>query len=278
MQTQLTLTQEIEINDGLDKFLLEEILLIVQNSDILALVSYWGHQKLKIDEADEQFFKRVFLSINALIKANALKRNYGRIENILINEIEKDPSIKKSNIDILFNKVDALVLAEGFFSQIKSALDLLAQSLKPIFGIEFHTWERKKELSGQRIVDALSNNLNKDLKQHALPLINLINIHSKYLTKIIIHRDSSIHYGKLTKVQGFRYSVSHKKVIPPLILINKGESAYLHDYLNEVLKYIADFIQEFIITLLSNLLPDMKIAKRIDNTWGWVTNGVKRKK
>lgn len=274
MDPQLTLTQEIEINDSIDKFLLEEILLIVQNRDTSALVSYWGHEKLKIDKGDEFFFKKIFLSVNALIKANALKRNYVKIEEELLEKLKSDPDNKKTNIDVLFNKVDAFVLAESFFSQIKSALDLLAQSLKPIYGIEFHTWGKKKDISGQVIIDALSNNLNKNLKSHAFPLIDLINCHGQYLTKIINHRDSSIHYGKLTKVQGFRYSVSMNKVIPPLILISKSESAYLHEYLEEVLKYIADFTQEFLIVILSNLLPDMKIAKRSDNTWGWTTTKI----
>lgn len=271
MDKQLTLTQEIEINDELDKFLLEEILLIVQNSDILSVVSFWGHNKLDIDKADQIYFKKVMLSVNALVKANALKRNYIKIENALRKEIENDPTATKTNIDTLFNKVDAFVLIEAFFGQIKTSLDLLAQSLKPIYGHEFHTWKKRNDLSGMELVAVLKNNLNKKLKSNAAPVIKLIETNAKAITKIVNHRDDTVHYGKLNKVQGFRYSVSQKRVIPPLILINDKESAYVHEYMEEVLKYVANFVQEFIITLLSNLLNDMVIAKRKDGSWGWNT-------
>jgi len=76
----------------------------------------------------------------------------------------------------------------------------------------------------------------------------------------------------LKNVQGFRYSVITKEVIPPLIIINETETAYVDEYMLEVLKYMTHFVQEFIITLLSNLLPDMKVAKHKDGQWGWVSD------
>lgn len=115
MDTQLTLTEEIEINDDIDRLLLEEILLIVQNNQILPLVSYWGHQQLNIDKADEKFLKPILLSINALVKANALRRNYIQRKDSLIEDIKKDESLSGANIDLLFNKVDAFILIEAFF-------------------------------------------------------------------------------------------------------------------------------------------------------------------
>jgi len=271
VDTQLTLTLQIEINDDIDKLLLEDILLIVQNTNILSVVSFWGHQKLNINKADEKYLKKIILCVNALIKANALRRNYHKIKDTLINEVENDSSIKDTKIDILFNKVDAYILIEAFFGQIKTSLDLLAQSLKPIYGQEFHTWAKKNNLSGMEIVSTLKNNLNKDIKPHAEPVIKIIEAHSESITRIVNHRDDSVHYGKLNKVQGFRYSASQNKVIPPLILISDKESAYVHEYMDEVLKYIADFIQEFIVILLSNLVVDMVIGKRDDGSWGWHT-------
>lgn len=271
MDQQLTLTEEIEINDEIDRQLLEEILLIVQNTQILSLVSFWGHQKLQIDKADEQFLKHIMLSINALVKANALRRNFVQRKVDLIEEIKKDKSILGTNIDMLFNKVDAFVLIEAFFGQIKTSLDLLAQSLKPIYGREFHTWKRKNNLSGMTIADTLSTSIRDDIKPNAKPIIKLIKHHSESITKIVAHRDDTVHYGKLKNVQGFRYSVKNKEVSPPLIKVTETEAGYVDEYMLEVLKYISDFIQEFIITLLSNLLPDMKVAKHKDGQWGWVS-------
>ncbi|MFA6239272.1 MAG: hypothetical protein WC635_18180 [Bacteriovorax sp.] len=272
MQTQLTLTQEIEIVDDIDKFLLEDILLIVQNTQILEIVKYWGHEQLKIDKTEELFLKKILLSVNALVKANALRRNYHKVKDILIEDVKKDSTIQDTRIDMLFNKVDAFILIEAFFGQIKTSLDLLAQSLKPIYGQEFHTWERKNDISGMKIVDVLSRNLNNNIKPHAEAVSNLIKDNAESITKIVAHRDSTVHYGKLKNVQGFRYSVSKKEVYPPIILVAENETAYVHEYMDEVLKYISEFIQLFIITLLSNLINDMVIAKNMNGEWGWRTH------
>ncbi len=271
MDQQITLTEEIEINDEIDRRLLEEILLIVQNTQILSIVSFWGHQKLQIDKADEQFLKHILLSINALVKANALRRNYVQRKDDLIEEIKKSNSISGTNIDMLFNKVDAFILIEAFFGQIKTSLDLLAQSLKPIYGREFLTWKRKNDLSGMAIADTLATSIKDDIKPNAKPIIELIKHHSESITKIVASRDDVVHFGKLKNVQGFRYSAKTREIVPPLIKITETEAGYVDEYMMEVLKYIADFVQEFIITILSNLLPDMRIAKHEDGQWGWVT-------
>lgn len=271
MDTQLTLTMEIEKTDKFDEFLLEEILMIVQNKDILSVVSFWGYNKSKSEKINEVFYKKIMLAVNALIKANALRRNYYHIKDEMIEKIEQSSDIKNTNIDMLFNKVDAFILIEGFFVQIKTSLDLLAQSLEPIYGIKSHTWGEKKGLSGQAIVDMLNNNLSIDTKMHAQPLINLIDDNKVEITQIVRHRNDTVHYGKLNKVQGFRFSFKDKKVIAPLILVNEKESDYVHKYLDEALDYIASFTQSFIITILSNLIPDMIVSKRSDNTWGLST-------
>ncbi len=272
MQTQLTLTQEIEIVDEIDKILSEDILLIVQNTQTLEIVKFWGHEQIKIDKADELFLKKIILSVNALIKANTLRRNYYKVKDILIEDIKKDPIIQDTRIDILFNKVDAFILIEAFFGQIKTSLDLLAQSLKPIYGQEFHTWERKNDISGMKIVDVLSKNLNNDIKPHAEAISNLIKDNAESITKIVAHRDNTVHYGKLKNVQGFRYSVSKKEVYPPIILVTENETGYVHEYMDEVLKFISEFVQLFIITLLSNLINNMVIAKNMNGKWGWRMN------
>lgn len=272
MEMQLTITTEIEINDDIDRLLLEEILLIVQNKQILSLVSYWGHQKLKIDKADEKFIKSIMLSINSLVKANALRRNYVKRKDDLIEEIKKDKAIVGTNIDMLFNKVDAFILIEAFFGQIKTSLDLLAQSLQPIYGREFRTWKRKNNLSGMVIADTLSTSIKVEIRPNAKPIVDLIKLHAKSITKIVAHRDDTVHYGKLKNVQGFRYSVKTKKIAPPSIKIDENSAAYVDEYMMEVLKYISNFVQEFIVTMLSNLLPDMKVAKHKDGQWGWVND------
>lgn len=274
MDEQLTLTNIMEPVDDLDRFVLNDIQAIVQNTQVLPLVSFWGHQKLKLDKADEQFLVKATLAVGALLKANAHVRNYRQIETRLLSEIEKYPENAGSNIDILYNKVDATVEIEGFLAYFKTTLDLLAQSLRPIFGFRQDTWGHKidkesgKKVSGQAIINEL-NNLSKDMRPNAQALINFIKPNMPYLTRFVVHRDSALHYGQIKDIQGFRYSASKKQIFAPVIRITDSEALYVHDYLSEGMKYIAEFTQEFIVVVLSNLIVDMKIGKKPDGSWGY---------
>jgi len=279
MEEQLTLTLLLEPVDKIDEFILQDILAIVQNSAILPVVQVWGHQQLNIEKADEHFLTKVMLTVTALSKANAHRRNHKLVQDNLLAEIEEYKEIKGTNIDLLFNKIDSTVALEGFFSQIKTTLDLLAQSLEYVYGIKSHTWARKRdkdsgiELSGMKIVYLL-NNLPAKIKSHAQPISELIVDHSEQITKIVRIRNSGVHYGKLNNVQGFRYSVKHKEVFPPIVALSDSEARYAQEYMEEVLIFIAHFVQDFVITLLSNLLPDMVIRKFPEGTWSYYS-GIK---
>lgn len=153
LPTQLTLTQEMERIDEIDNFLIDDVLLIVQNTMTMEYVKFWGHSKLNQDKANEKYYIKIQRCVNALLKANALRRNYLLVRDEIIKEISSDPSLEETNIDLLFNKVDAFILIEAFFTQIKTSLDLFAQSLQPIYGVRFHTFERKNDISGMNVVN-----------------------------------------------------------------------------------------------------------------------------
>ncbi len=279
MDSQLTLTHHIEPFDKYDEFLINEVLMIVQNSNVLPVVSFWSHTKFNIEKADEKFFEKVYLAITALHKANAHRRNYHKIKEDIFQEIKNSSDIQNTNVDILFNKVDAFVIIEGFLTQIKTSLDLLAQSLKPIFNQDFRTWERSTEqssgkvFSGMKLVKVLSTNLPDEIKPHALPLIEYIKENAEYITQVVENRDAAVHYGKNNKIQGFRYSVEKKDVFYPMIKISETEARYVHQYMDVVMESISNFTQTFVIIILSNLLNDMHIAKNSDGSWGYVKNG-----
>jgi len=279
MEEQLTLTLLLEPVDKIDEFIQQDILAIVQNSAILPAVQFWGHEQLNIEKADEHFLTKVMLAVTALSKANAHRRNHKLVQNHLMAEIEKYKEVRGTNVDLLFNKIDSTVALEGFFSQIKTTLDLLAQSLQYVYGIKSPTWARKRnkesgiELSGMKIV-SLINNLPVKIKGHARPISDLITDHSEQITKIVRIRDSGVHFGKLNNVQGFRYSVEHKKVFPPVIALSDSEARYAQEYMEEVLLFIAHFVQDFVVLVLSNLLSDMVVRKSPDGTWSYYS-GVK---
>lgn len=274
MEEQLTLTLLLEPVDEIDKFIQQDILAIVQNNAILPAVQFWGHEKLKIDKADEHFLKKIMLAVTALSKANAHRRNHQLVQDNLLVEIGKYEEIKGTNVDLLFNKIDSTVAVEGFFSQIKTTLDLMAQSLEYIYGFKLETWARKrdkesgKEFSGLKVVASLDN-LSAEMKKHAEPISQLIIDNSEEITKIVKIRDSGIHFGKLNNVQGFRYSVEQKKVFPPIIALSDSEARYVQEYMEEVMWFIAQFFQAFTVLLLSNLLSDMVVRKSPDGVWNY---------
>lgn len=271
--TQLTLTHEMERIDEIDDFLMEDVLLIVQNTMTFELVKFWGHSFLNKDKVDEKYFINIQRCVNALLKANALRRNYLLVRNELIEEITADSSLTKTNIDMLLNKVDAFILIEAFFTQIKTALDLLAQSIGTLYGFRTTTFERRRNASGMNIVNQLQNNLADNIKVKAKPLAQLIEDNSEEITKIVKHRDDTVHYGKLANVQGFRYSAGDKKVSQPAILVKENEAMFVEDYMLEVLIFISKFIQASIVVTLSNTIPDMRPCKHSDGSWGWCTKG-----
>jgi hypothetical protein len=280
MEKQLTITMLLEPVDSIDEFIQQDILAIVQNTGILPAVQFWGHEKLNIEKADEHFLKKIVLVVTALSKANAHRRNHKLVQDNLLTEIAKYKELAGTNVDLLFNKIDSTVAIEGFFSQIKTSLDLLAQSLKYVYGFKCTTWKRKLindtgiKLSGMKIV-SLIDNLPTSIKAHAIPISDLITNNAEQITKIVRIRDSGVHYGKLHNVQGFRYSVEHKKVVPPIIALSDTEAQYAQEYMEETLFYISHFVQNFVITLLSNLLSDMVVRKAPDGTWSYYS-GVKK--
>lgn len=277
MDEQLTLTLQIEKIDKIDEFLIDEILLQVQNKDTFELLKFWNSKHNFTSKAEEKFFEKTRKSIEALVKANANRRNYIKIKDTLVSEIKSDEKGQKTKIDVLYNKVDAFVLVENFFTQHKTSLDLLAQSLHPIYGIHLQTWAKAKdkstgkELSGLKVVNSLKN-LPKDIRKKAEPLTKLIEDNIESVTKIVSQRDNFVHFGDYKNIQGFRYSVEKDDVFPPIIRLEKDKAMYIHEYQEEVMNFMMQFTQAFIATLLSNLFPDMFIGKRKDGTFGWLVN------
>lgn len=284
MEDQLTLTHYLEPQDSIDDFILKDILAMVQNTQVLTLVDFYAHEKLGRDKAGEHFLSKILLVATALCKANAHLRNYKRIEDIFTKELTKESFKGKTNIDMLFNKTDIFVEIEGFLSYFKTSLDLLAQSLSPVYGLNHTTWAHKKDpvtkerMSGKAIANSLLGTGKKQI-QHTEPLGKLVEANIPLISRIVKLRDAASHYGKIKDIQGYRYSVSHDEIVPPLVKIDDKTVAYVSDYLTEGMGYLNDFVQEFLVTLLSNLIPDMVIRKSKSGEWGWYSpSGFKSQK
>lgn len=277
METELTLIQLTENIDDFDRFIHEDILLIVQDQQAMTLVDYYSFQYLELEKGGEEFLDKVLRAGTALLKANAHLRNYRRLVPILEKSIEDENDFSKTNVAMLFDKVDAMIELEGFLSQLKTALDLLAQSLRPITGKFFQTYGKSKisgkELSGAKISNYLERSIKAEIKDQLNPLKNLILEHAGNITDIVQLRDDYVHNARSKRIQGFRYSVKEKKLFPPTVLFKPKKALFVDAYMEETLAYILGYTQDFLLTILSNLLPDMIRRKDTAGNWGWFSNG-----
>jgi len=277
MKTSLVLTELLTPEDEVDQKISDTIQLTVQNILTMNLISFWGHSKFNKEKCDESYLKIITKITTALFKANAHRRNFHRLVEIFIKKCSEDPSVKNTKVDILFNKVDLQVEVDGFLSQLKTSLDLMAQSLRPIFGIHMQTWKRKmnsqkgKILSGQAVINNL-NNLSKDIKVNVNKLIEFIENNAEYITSVVVKRDQAIHLGNISNIQWLRYSVKDNMVYPPTIAHSDTNVEYLEDYLNVTLNDFVIHAEYFITITLSNLLPSMFLKKEKDNKYKWYGN------
>lgn len=277
METELTITQLTENTDDFDRFIHEDILLIAQDQQAMTLVDNYSSQYLGIEKGGEEFLDKILRAGTALLKANAHLRNYKRLTPLLGKNIEDENDFSKTNVAMLFNKVDAMIELEGFLSQLKTALDLLAQSLRPIIGKFFQTYGKSmvsgKELSGAKISNYLERSVKAEIKNQLDPLKNLILEHAENITDLVQLRDDYVHNARSKRVQGFRYSVKDKKLSSPTILFKPDEALFVDTYMEQTLAYILGYSQDFLLTILSNLLSDMVRKKGTDGNWAWFSNG-----
>ena len=133
MEQTLVLTRLLSPKDSYDQKILDDILLVVQNTNTLSLIDYWGHTTFNKEKSGEEFLKSIMSVSTALYKANAHRRNYLRLVDIYLEKLSNESEIKGANVDILFNEIDVLVEIDGFLSQLKTTLDALATSVNTIF-------------------------------------------------------------------------------------------------------------------------------------------------
>lgn len=275
MNEELTITQLTERVDEIDDFLHEDVLRIVDDSSALSVVEFHAESMFSQKKGGEEYFLKTFGAVSALLKANAHLRNYKRLLPLLSEDILHSDAVSGSDVDMLFNKVDVMIEFEGFLSQLKTCLDMLAQSLNPITGKYFKTYGKAevdgKQLNGVKIVNFLKKSARSRIQQNTIKLQKLIIEHSEEITDIVNLRDVFVHQGRSKKIQGFRFSHSENKVFAPIMSTGEGKAIYVQDYMDDKLDYVSHFAQTFLVITLSSLLPDMIRGKKETGGWQWFT-------
>lgn len=279
----LVLKSVLEPKDEIDRFLLEEVLLIVQHTDTFELIKFWGHTKFQKDKIDDQYFPSIIAVIKSLFKANHSRRKYHEQCQKLEKELLEESLKARSTIDLIYEKHDVISEVDNSLYHIKAALDSLATSLNPIYNLKLDGWHKKKDknsgktISGQNIINSLSNlptggyGDSEKLKQFIIE-------NQHYVHYIVSLRDAPTHKGGLSNVQGFRYVVREKKIVEPIILHPDGYAQYVSKFLDDTVWNFVKFVQIFIVLSLSNLIKDMFLAQDSDGRFKWFAANLPQQK
>ena len=140
--------------DDIDRYLIYTIIPIVLNSDTMAHVKLWGQTTFKNDIADEEYLKIIIDVTTSLLKANHHRRNYLKYEKEIESEILNKNKNFKEGVDSIEERPDLISEVDSFLTQIKSAIDSLAKSFNPIFGLKIHSWGKGtiKGKKGKKVV------------------------------------------------------------------------------------------------------------------------------
>lgn len=260
--------------DDIDRYLIYTVTQIVLNSSTMTLIKYWGQKNFENDITDEKYLKIIIDVTTSLLKANHHRRNYLKYEKEIEAEIlQKNKNINEG-VDLIEERPDLISEVDSFLVQIKSALDSLAKSFNPIFGLKIQNWGKgtiqgkKGKKSGVKIINAL-NNTPTSIRSRVKDLIGFIEDNIDYISAIVWLRDSPVHHGKIKIVRGFIYKFKEKKIIRPQIIFKNGKEIPLSDFLDLTIKNIINFVENIIVISLSNLTPGLFLAKISENEYQW---------
>lgn len=208
----------------------------------------------------DAYFSHVLAVATSLQKANAHRRKY-KIEEI---EFLKEYLKKHSDISSHDQSTTAISLSrelDGFLSQYKAALDSLAKTLQPIYKISIGGWHKEKNVSGQRIINAL-NNLGSPKKEKAQRLINFLQDTQNWVTTIVNLRDAVNHDGGLKGVTNVYFEKKNNVVHPQKLVFIDGP-VEVKVFMDSVLDQTIEFVETFLLLGIESCLPgnDMIIVK-----------------
>lgn len=262
------LQRVLEPKDEIDRFLLERVLLIVQNRNTMELVKFWGRSQFSTDKTHERYFKHILSAIKRLVKANSHRRRYLELENQFKEETLRKIKKKEVNVDLVYEEQELISEVESLLVQLKASLDSLAVSLNPIFELKIHGWHKHNDESGGQVLNILRRNLPKDLLEKATKLIKFLENNIEYISRVVFLRDS-IHKLELKGMTHFRYSAKERVLIYPKIVFTSGEPKELSEFLDETIKNFAVFTQSFIVLTLSDLVPGLFLVQDQTGEFSW---------
>lgn len=202
----------------------------------------------------------------SLLKANSHRRKYLEIEKKEIDDLIAEN--KESNESYIggANSIELHTEFDGFLVHIKSALDSLAKTTKPLFGFNLENWGKGidvrdgKNKSGMKVLNSLKRNLGSESNEYRDLLIKLVEDNLQWLTSIVELRDKPVHKGK-SGSSDLVFNYITKSVTPQMLHYPNKTSEQVKDFMMRIIQEVLEFIHEFLFLAFNSKLPsDIKFG------------------
>lgn len=189
--------------------------------------------------------------LEVMKKLESVKYHYDNLERIVGEELAKRETEPSKVEFATFDTTTGVEKEfEAFLMQGKATLDVLVRTLKPLLGIDLHSYGE----GGQRVLRALQNNLPKGQTEKAEPLKQLVSDAAPWVRQWFgDNRDTITHYRALesTGFVSLPGEGSAVRDIPP-----KHESGIsFHEAAKLLYKNLIQFCQNFIAFSMRVRLP-----------------------
>jgi len=183
----------------------------------------------------------------SLLKSNSHVRKYVASEKAQLKDFEEKCLTDPNTVHLGLRPLELNAELEAALSDIKSALDALAQCFNPLLGVSLHGWHSKKNKeSGRQVILTLQNNVPDRLSNGVGKLIEIIESNIPWLTCVVGLRDSARHHGGIKTVTDIVFNQNTKQVVPQLIM-HKEAPEEVSKFIARTLKDITQFIGDCLV-------------------------------
>jgi hypothetical protein len=250
----IVLTNLFEAKDEIDADILE-------NSTSMIIGLQVSNFILTDKNLFDNYFENIIAVAGSLFKANSHRRKYHVQKDKFLSDFKNRCLQDGVNTDRAINSPDLISEVDGALTQIKAALDSLAKTLNPIFGLKLHGWNKENKESGRKIVNVLERNICSTLKDRVEPLKLLIEKNIPWISYLVSLRDDPNHHGGLKNITNVTYRQTTQEVVPPYILHNnfpEEVGIFLERSLEDIIEFVHLVINH---SLSAKVGPNLIIVK-----------------
>lgn len=194
------------------------------------------------EEPRKSVFGHMLIIAKKLAKVADAADDYEDIEQREIKRITKQARKTGEIVSEESTKLDQK--AEEVLSQGKSTLDVLVKVLKPLWGIDLHTYGK----GGDSIVKSLNNNVPEEFKPKIQTLVELVENDKEWINAFKKYRDDQ-HYGNLG-ISAIRADSNGNYELPRM-----PDGGLVQDYIGVLYENLFSFVMDFMASSIHSRMP-----------------------